>query len=151
MMLASATIDIEAKPDAVFDLFTTEEGLCRWMARDVDVDLRPGGRWRWTHANGATSAGTYIEIDPPLRLVFTYGWESGGFGEVGPGSTRVDVTFEPTDVGTRVTIDHAGLPAAHVDRHGAGWDHFLGVLADLCAGRSTRTIDLADLDGSNSN
>lgn len=134
MKLADATIDIAADRDAVFELFTTESGLTRWMAREATIDLRPGGRWRWVHDNGDASSGEYLEIEPPSRLSFTYGWESGMFDDVGPGTTRVEVTFASIDDGTRVTIVHAGLPATHVERHAAGWSHFLSVLADVSVG-----------------
>jgi uncharacterized protein YndB with AHSA1/START domain len=143
-MLANATIDIAADPRAVFDLFTTEAGLVRWMAKEASVDLRLGGAWRWVHDNGDASAGEYLEIDPPTRLAFTYGWESGPFDDVAPGSTRVDVVFEAIDAGTRVTIAHAGLPVTHVEPHGAGWSHFLGVLAEVCSGGSAPDVNLPD-------
>lgn len=142
MNLAEASIEIAARPDAVFDLFTTEHGLRQWMARDASVDLRPGGAWRWTHDNGDTSSGRYLEIDPPDRLAFTYGWESGPLADVGPGSTRVVVTFEEIEDGTLVTIAHTGLPTVHVERHGAGWAHFLTVLSDVCAGGTAPEVNL---------
>lgn len=141
-MLANATIDIGAEPAVVFDLFTTEEGLVRWMAKEASVDLRLGGAWRWVHDNGDASAGEYLEIEPPTRLAFTYGWESGPFEDVAPGSTRVDVTFESIEIGTRVTIAHAGLSIAHRERHAAGWGHFLGVLAEVCSGRPAPDVNL---------
>ena len=53
---------------------------------------------------------------------------------VGPGTTRVEVTFVAIDDGTRVTITHEGLPATHVERHAAGWGHFLSVLGEVSAG-----------------
>lgn len=146
MILANATIEIAAPPDAVFDLFTTAVGLERWMAREASVDLRPGGSWRWTHDNGDTSSGEYLEIERPTRLAFTYGWESGGLAEVGPGSTRVDVAFDAVDVGTRVTIFHAGLPSNVVDRHSAGWAHFLGVLSEVCVGVAAPDPNLPNPD-----
>ena len=145
MKLANATIDIAADPEAVFELFTTERGLGRWMASEATIDLRPGGAWRWVHDNGDTSAGEYLEIDPPDRLAFTYGWESGQFDDVAPGSTRVDVTFDPIPVGTRVTILHAGLPITHVERHAAGWTHFVSVLAAVAAGGAAPVVNLPDV------
>lgn len=145
MKLANATIDIAADPEAVFELFTTERGLVRWMASEATIDLRPGGAWRWVHDNGDTSAGEYLEIDPPDRLAFTYGWESGQFDDVAPGSTRVDVTFDPIPVGTRVTILHAGLPITHVERHAAGWTHFVSVLAAVAAGGAAPVVNLPDV------
>lgn len=147
MMLANASIEIAARPDEVFEMFTTEAGLRRWMAREASVDLRPGGAWRWTFENGDASAGEFLEIEPPDRLVFTYGWESGPFADVGPGTTRVDVTFEQVDGGTLVTVDHAGLPVTHVERHAAGWRYFIGVLADVCAGQPAPPVNLPPTDG----
>jgi uncharacterized protein YndB with AHSA1/START domain len=144
--LANATMDIAATPDAVFELFTTEEGLVRWMASEATIDLRPGGAWRWVHDNGDASAGEYLEIDPPERLVFTYGWESGQFDDVPSGSTRVDVVFEPIPIGTRVTIVHAGLPAVHAERHAAGWTYFVGVLAAVATGGAAPDVNLPDHD-----
>ena len=146
MILANASIEIAASPAAVFDLFTTVDGLERWMARDVSVDLRPGGSWRWTHDNGDTSSGEYLEIEPPSRLAFTYGWESGALTDVPPGSTRVDVSFEPIETGTLVTIAHAGLPVAVVERHAAGWTYFLSVLRDVCTGEQAPDINLPNID-----
>lgn len=85
MKLANATIDIAAERDAVFELFTTEHGLVRWMACEATIDLRPGGNWRWVHDNGDASAREYLEVDPPGRVAFTYGWESGAdFDDVAP-------------------------------------------------------------------
>ncbi|MGA9276330.1 SRPBCC family protein [Ilumatobacter sp.] len=144
MILADATIEIAARRDAVFDLFTTKRGLEQWMAREAWVDLRPGGAWRWTHDNAATSSGEYLEIEPPDRLAFTYGWESGEFADIGPGTTTVEVTFEEIDAGTRVTVTHSGLPPANVARHAAGWTHFLHVLSDVCAGTAAPAVNLPE-------
>lgn len=127
--LATAAIEIAAPRDRVFELFTTVAGLEQWMARSAEVDLRPGGAWRWTHDNGATASGTYLEIDPPSRLVFTYGWEDGPHAAVAPGSTRVEVFFDEIDDTTTVRVEHRGLDPEPRAAHQGGWTHFLGELA----------------------
>lgn len=132
--LAEASIHIEAPQRDVFDLFTTEHGLCTWMAKEAAVDLRPGGRWRWVHDNDVAAAGEYVEVDPYGRVVFTYGWESGPYEEMAPGSTTVEVTFEPTESGTEVRVQHAGVPEAFRSNHAAGWGYFLSVLLDVVRG-----------------
>ena len=144
--LADASIHIGAPQAAVFDLFTTAQGLCSWMAKDAVVDLRPGGQWRWVHDNDVAASGEYVEIDPCDRVVFTYGWESGPYADVGPGTTLVDVRFEPTDAGTTVTVRHSGLPDAHVAAHAGGWSYFLGVLASVAAGGSAPSTRLPNTD-----
>ena len=142
--LAEASIHINAPQQAVFDLFTTEHGLCTWMAKEAAVDLRPGGRWRWVHDNDVAASGEYVEVDPHGRVSFTYGWESGPFADMGPGSTTVEVTFEPTGSGTDVTVTHRGVPEAFREQHQGGWTYFLGLLADVAVGRAVEATRLPD-------
>ncbi len=131
--LAEAEIEIGAPIDRVFELWTSTEGLTSWMADHAEVDLRPGGAWRWVHEGGEACSGAYVEIAPPRRLVFTYGWETGRFG-VPAGSTTVAVDFTEHDGGTRVRVRHDGLTPEAAERHRIGWSHFLGVLAAIAGG-----------------
>ena len=140
--LAEATMRIAAPKERVFDLFTTEAGLGSWMGNDVSVDLRPGGAWRWVHDNGVASSGEYIDVEPHDRLSFTYGWESGPYADMAPGSTVVEVTFVDHDGATDVTVRHDVVPQVHRDAHAAGWNYFLGLLADLVADRALPTTRL---------
>ena len=141
--LAEAAIHIDAPQATVFDLFTTAQGLRSWMAKEAVVDLRPGGQWRWVHDNDVAASGEYVEVDPYGRVTFTYGWESGPYADVGPGSTLVEVRFEPTDDdGTEVTVRHSGLPDAFRDAHAGGWGYFLGVLASVAQGEAVPSFRL---------
>ena len=81
------TIVVERSFDAprakVWDAWTKPELLRRWLLGtegwilDVcDVDLRPGGRFRWVWKNESTGAsmglsGQYREVQAPVRLVNT--------------------------------------------------------------------------------
>lgn len=90
---------LRAPPDVVFEAWTQPEHLRRWWApasRGVtlvtcDVDLRPGGAYRWVIGRGDTEryafSGKYIEITPPSRLVYTQSFEPM------PGEAVVTVTF----------------------------------------------------------
>ena len=75
------------------------------------MDVRPGGRWRTTmrRPDGTehTVSGIYRAIEPPRRLVFTWGWDDDA-GMRGH-ETEVTVTFEPTTGGTRMVLHAAGL------------------------------------------
>ncbi len=134
--LAEAVIEIDAPVGHVFDLWTTADGLTRWMAEEAVVDLRTGGAWRWVHEDGEACCGTYLEIERPSRLVFTYGWETGRFG-VPAGSTTVEVRFRETAGRTRVEVRHDGLGAEAAERHVVGWTHFLGALAHITLDEET--------------
>ncbi len=69
----------------VFEAFTSPEHLPHWMLgpdgwtmTSCDVDLRPGGRWRfaWQSDDGTAMAlsGEYQEVEPPARIVNTESW-----------------------------------------------------------------------------
>ena len=75
-------------------------------------------------AAGRTSAvGEYVEVDPPRRVVFTFGWEDDEV--VPPGSSTIEITLEPSGSGTLVRLEHSGLPEDRTAQHGEGWVHYL--------------------------
>jgi uncharacterized protein YndB with AHSA1/START domain len=77
--------------------------------------------------------GEFVEVDPYRRIVFTWGWEEEWFG-MPPQSTVVEVSFTPDGEGTIVRVTHVQLPAAAVDFHRAGWQHYLERLVIAATG-----------------
>ncbi len=126
------TITIRARPEIVWRHLTTEEGLLRWIGVRASADPVAGGELTWTHENGATMVGRFVELTAHSRLVFTYGWADGLMG-VGPESTTVQVDLEETADGTELTLTHRGLHEAVRSDHSAGWDHFLAALVEAIA------------------
>ncbi len=99
-----------ATRERVFAAFTDPEMIPRWWGLEstttvVDrLDLRPGGTWRFIERNPDGSEngfrGTYREVRPPERLVYTFEWEGL------PGHVIVDTTtFEDRGESTKVTIN----------------------------------------------
>src|SRR5919109_1370501 len=72
--------------------------------------------------------GEFVEVSPPHRVVFTWGFEDSTVG-VPPGSSTVEVTLEPDGDGTRLRLVHRDLPDASRADHDAGWDGMLERLA----------------------
>jgi uncharacterized protein YndB with AHSA1/START domain len=71
--------------------------------------------------------GEFVEVDPRRRLVFTWGWTNND--AVPPGSTRVVVTLEAEDGGTRVVLRHHDLPDDEQrSHHRMGREMYLGRL-----------------------
>ena len=132
MRLASHELTIDAPIDVVWAHLTTAEGLTRWIGPDASADPVPGGSLRWTHANGATMIGRFVELDPPRRFVFTYGWADGRMG-LAPESTTVEIDLAETGGATTVRLTHHGLPPSAVADHQRGWEHFLDVLRSTIA------------------
>lgn len=124
---------IKARPETVFAYFTDAERYTRWMGVDAEIDARPGGIYRVTAPQGSVARGEFVEVEPPTRIVFTWGWE--GNEDVPPSSTRVEITLEPDGDETVLRLAHSGLPgaeAAALHRH--GWERYLDRLAIAGAG-----------------
>jgi uncharacterized protein YndB with AHSA1/START domain len=118
------TMHVDAPPEVVYRCWTDPDRLARWMGRDVAVDPRPGGEFRVDYNGKDVVSGTVLEVDPPRRLVVTWGWEAPGEA-VRPGASRVELDFTPQADGTLVRLRHLDLPPAERQSHAEGWDHFL--------------------------
>jgi uncharacterized protein YndB with AHSA1/START domain len=133
---------VPAPRDAVFRAWTDPAALARWWVPfegmtvpAVEVDLRPGGRYRLTMRNVKGEefhlTGTYREVRPPERLVYTWRWEGTTHDAPPDVETLVTVDFEASGPTTLLHLMHERLPddAARA-RHGLGWN---GVLDRLVA------------------
>jgi uncharacterized protein YndB with AHSA1/START domain len=133
------TIHIDAKPETVYTYLTDPDRMAAWSGRVAAMDARPGGILRVDHNGFDIMCGEFVELDPPRRVVFTWGWESLA-DQTRPGASTVTVTLEPDGDGTRLHLRHEGLAEMDVQAHGEGWDLFLGRLATVAAGGAVETM-----------
>jgi uncharacterized protein YndB with AHSA1/START domain len=141
--LVDRVVHIDADPGEVYALLTDAERFVAWMAPTATLEPRPGGLVTWTHLNGDVVTGSYVELVPDRRVVFTFGWERTDV-EVPPGSTTVEIDLRPARSGTELHLVHRGLAGPMADAHGGGWTNYLGRLADVAAGRDPGPDALAD-------
>ncbi len=124
---------VEARPETVFSYFTDSSRYARWMGVEATLDPRPGGIYRVLVPQGHTTSGEFLEVDPPRRLVYSFGWE--GHPDVPPGSTTVEVTFTEEGNATIVRLIHTGIPTAEdAAIHTTGWDRYLDRLVTAASG-----------------
>ena len=124
-------IRIVAPPEIVFAFFTDPDRHKRWLGREAFLDPRPGGIYRCVVNDTATVRGEYVVVDPPSRLVFTWGFE--GDSVVPPGSSTVSVDLRPDGDGTRLRLVHTGLPHPMLAPHEQGWRGYLDQLRTAAA------------------
>ncbi len=128
------TLSIEASPETVWEFFVDPEKMKRWMGVEITVEPQPGGIYRCVVIPGHTAVGQYVELEPPHRVVFTWGWEREDT-VVQPGMSTIEVELTPEGEGTKLRFVHRDLPgAAEVESHGQGWDHYLPRLEIAAAG-----------------
>ncbi|HEX2505478.1 MAG TPA: SRPBCC domain-containing protein [Gaiellaceae bacterium] len=138
-MRVKRSILVEAPPAVAFRVFT--EGVGGWwpakthsvgeeLVEEVVLEPRVGGRFFERHADGAEHEwGRVTEFEPPRR--FACSW----YASRGPETAQLlEVTFEPEDGATRVTVEQTGWETlgdraeevrGRYDSQG-GWDLVLG-------------------------
>lgn len=132
-MTFDKTVLVPLDIDQTFALITQPERLRRWQAVAARVDLRVGGEYRWTITPGNHATGTFTEIEPGRRVVFTWGWEQNA--AMAPSDSVVAIILEPADGGTTVRLTHEGLSEQQEVRHAEGWNHYLDrLVAEAAAG-----------------
>jgi uncharacterized protein YndB with AHSA1/START domain len=125
-------LHIDASPETVFSYFTDPAKMARWIGIDHKLDPVPGGVFV-VDINGENVAlGEFTEVNPPTRVVFSWGWRDSA--DVPPGSTTVEVELVAEGDGTVVHFTHRGLPPGQADPHARGWTHFLTRLAITSSG-----------------
>ncbi|MCU1450363.1 MAG: activator of Hsp90 ATPase 1 family protein [Acidimicrobiales bacterium] len=136
---------VAASPETLFAYFTDPERYRLWQGVDAELDPRPGGIFRvtLTGQSGQVARGEYLEVDPPNRVVFTWGYE--GNDGLHPGASTVEVRFTPDGDGTLMTLRHSGLPSDMACRfHIWGWDATLDRLVVVAAGGDPGANPFAD-------
>jgi uncharacterized protein YndB with AHSA1/START domain len=112
-------------PEAAFEMFVDPTRVIRWLGISAELEPRPGGRFRFEVMPGQFCEGSYVVVESPRRIVFTWGWTDASMG-VPPGSSRVEVTLSPAGEGaTRLRLVHTGLGAGARPLHDDGWTRFL--------------------------
>jgi uncharacterized protein YndB with AHSA1/START domain len=135
-------IQIDASPETVFAFLTEPARMKAWFADVVDADSRPGGIFRATGPLGASIEGTYLEIVPSRKVVFTW----GGMEGLAPGASTVEFHVEPHGAGTLLRLRHHGLPKAKIEPHRHSWSDFaLPKLKDAAEGRPPATRCVGDI------
>ena len=118
-----------APREKVFEAWVNPKLMARWFARDpkheptkiIEAGVRPGGSYRIEVQSDKLYRGwgTYREVRPPERLVFTWNWEHDEFKD-----TVVTVDFRALGESdfTEVTLTHELLPTEKARaEHRQGW------------------------------
>jgi uncharacterized protein YndB with AHSA1/START domain len=137
---------VRVRRERVFQAWTEATHLQRWFFPTLDqeavahaeVDLRIGGRYqvRMCAPGGAVMAsvgGTYHDVHPPTRLVFSWRWEAP---EPEAAETLVTVELHEVEDGTEIIITHERCPQ-DTEAHTIGWI--------CCLDRLVRLVEAAAL------
>ena len=136
----------DAAPEVVFDAFTDPNAQKElyadapdWIV-EAECDLRVGGRWTITFGppdgTPARETNVFQVVDRPRRLVYTSTMTMPDGSSI---DTRMQVTFEEQDGGTRMTLIQRGFPTPERrDDFEGGWASILDGLGRVVSARVTR-------------
>jgi uncharacterized protein YndB with AHSA1/START domain len=124
----TATVRISAAPADVFPYFTDPALMIQWLGDWAELQPEPGGTFA-LDMNKTPVRGAYVEVDPPRRVVFT--WGVAGRDSLPPGSTTVEVVLTAEGTETLVELFHHDLPSEVRGGHQDGWTTKLDQLARL--------------------
>lgn len=125
------TVEIQASRDAVFRYFTDSGRWAKWWGEGSTIEPRPGGKVYIRYPNAIEAMGEVIEITPPGRIVFSFGYASGN--PIPPGASRVTIVLERNGAATRLHLTHEFADATVRDQHVPGWRFQLAVFANVVA------------------
>jgi uncharacterized protein YndB with AHSA1/START domain len=132
---------IGASAQDLFDAWLDPAALGAWLRpfdtvrTDATADPVVGGRYRidMHQPDGGVveHIGTYVEIEPPRRLVFT--WASPATQHK---DSLVTIEFIESDGATEIILTHEQLPDYMAQAHTGGWTSALEKLAARLEGRA---------------
>ena len=115
---------VPASQDAVWQAFSTSEGLSTWLTPGAVVDLRKGGEWTAHFPGGKTGGGTILTFVPKQEMVMS-ALAPERFPSVRAERTRATFRFLPQGPGsTLVQLEQTGW------KSGEEWDNAYDYLAN---------------------
>ncbi|MCB1693197.1 MAG: SRPBCC family protein [Pseudomonadales bacterium] len=130
---------IATRPEKVYRAFLEADALASWLPPYGFLctvhELNPvvGGAHRMSFRNFTTGqghafGGTYVELVPNERLVYTDVFDDPNL----PGEMRITITLKAVPSGTELNVEQAGVPdVIPLDGCYLGWQESLTKLAKL--------------------
>jgi uncharacterized protein YndB with AHSA1/START domain len=129
--LLERSLVIRARPETIFRFFTDASRWASWWGEGSSIEPRAGGRVVIRYPGGTEVHGEVIEISPPERLTFTYGYAKGT--PIAPGASLVTITLSGLGASTQLQLTHAFSDPAVRDEHVQGWRYQLSLFANVIA------------------
>src|ERR1700689_3071664 len=139
------SVVIQATRETVFRFFTDSARWAKWWGVGSTIDARAGGKVLIRNPGGVEALGEVLEVVPPERIVFTYGFAPGK--PIPAGSSRVTISLEPCEAGTRLHLLHEFPEAAVRDEHVQGWRFQLSLFANIAPVKGFRVRAVSWTDG----
>jgi activator of HSP90 ATPase len=121
---------LPALPQVVYDAWMSSDGHTAMTGAEASVDPRPGGAF--TAWDGYITGRT-VALEPGRRIV--QAWRTSEFAASHPDS-EIEVSLEPADGGTRLTLHHRNVPDGQFGYEHGGWqESYFDPMKEYFSGR----------------
>ncbi|OGO27041.1 MAG: hypothetical protein A2Z16_01565 [Chloroflexi bacterium RBG_16_54_18] len=112
------SIELPVSSEQLFHAWLDSEAHTQFTGSEAKIIPAAGGKFSaWEdYISGET-----LEIDPPRRILQS--WRTTEFPDDSPDS-RLEVLFEVLDNGTRLILNHTGIPAGQAESYRQGWEDY---------------------------
>ena len=125
-LLIRLTMELPVEPEVMFDAWTTADQLVQWFPGWAEMTVTEGGEYHFGWDGWEQEwVGTYVEVERPERLVFTWKPPAAVFPD-GAYETTVTLSFEDLDGATRMILEHGGFQGGpEMESHKEAWSGYL--------------------------
>jgi uncharacterized protein YndB with AHSA1/START domain len=121
----TVSVHIAAPPAEVFPYLVDSALIVKWIGDWADLHPESGGIFA-VDINNVPVRGRFVVVEPPNRVVFT--WGVAGSDALPAGSTTVEIVLTADGEHTLVELIHRDLPADELPKHRSGWTAYLAQL-----------------------
>jgi uncharacterized protein YndB with AHSA1/START domain len=125
------TLTIRAPRELVFRYFTDSARWASWWGAGSTIDARVGGRVLIRFPGGNEVIGEVLELRPPEKIVFTYGYAAGT--PIAPNGSTATIRLEAVAAGTRLHLTHGFDEERPMQDHVQGWRYQLSLFGNIVA------------------
>lgn len=123
------SVVIHAPRENVYRFLTETPRWASWWGAGSTIDPRPGGVLLIRYPDGTEVSGEVLELSPPERLIFTYGFVKGA--PIPPGGSRVTIRLDRHGLGTHLHLTHEFANESVRDEHVQGWRYQLALFSNV--------------------
>jgi activator of HSP90 ATPase len=109
---------LPASPETIYNAWLSSEGHTAMTGSPAEVEAEIGGDFK---AWEGYIWGKTLEMEPHRRIL--QAWRTSEFPDDSPDS-RVEIRFEESSDGVKVTLTHTDIPEGQADNYKQGWEDF---------------------------
>jgi uncharacterized protein YndB with AHSA1/START domain len=125
-------LEFDEPPERVWRAITDPTEIASWFGDSAELDLIPGGAGRFGWDKHGSFAVRVEEVDPPIRLAWSWAKEPDVGIDVGVSTLVEWVLTKRPDGGTILDLTESGfVEEKHLEDNTGGWQAELIDLVDL--------------------